>query len=305
MMNKQISALPDNQKVQVFKPDESAIRIHSLEIAEKIALRVKDCSALEKAVDAKLEEQALFAADFDSRFMAGGDRKSKKFQNDSTVNLKPNDYCNKFGFHYRTVRRWCEKLLDPEKREIERQTRKEKIYCLFDAKPSDNILVTKFTGNNEWYTPPEYIESARAVMGKIDVDPASNDHAQNTIKAQNYYTVNDNGLDAKWNGNVWLNPPYSSKEIKLFIDKLISELADGNTKQAILLTNNSTDTTWWHKAVNVSNAICFTAGRISFYDQNCGPSSPTNGQNFIYYGSNKHKFKTEFSKHGKIMEEML
>ena len=37
--------------------------------------------------------------------------------------LKPTDYCSQFGFHYRTVRRWCEKLLGPEKREIERQIR--------------------------------------------------------------------------------------------------------------------------------------------------------------------------------------
>jgi hypothetical protein len=30
---------------------------------------------------------------------------------------------------------------------------------------------TSFTGNNQWFTPPEHIELARRVLGEIDLDP--------------------------------------------------------------------------------------------------------------------------------------
>ena len=63
------------------------------------------------------------------------------------------------------------------------------------------------SGNNEWYTPGYIIEAAKKVLGTIDLDPASSDIANSIIKANIYYTIENDGLTKEWFGNIWLNPP--------------------------------------------------------------------------------------------------
>ncbi|HUX55998.1 MAG TPA: DNA N-6-adenine-methyltransferase [Bacteroidales bacterium] len=165
------------------------------------------------------------------------------------------------------------------------------------------IIMSKcFTGDNEWFTPAEYVEKSRNVMGSIDIDPASSDAAQQIVKAKQYYTVNDNGLDKNWIGNIFLNPPYSCTKIKAFTDKIIEEYKAGHIKQAIVLTNNNTDTTWFHKLAQISTVMCFTKGRIKFYNGE-EISDPMYGQVFFYIGNDSAKFKEYFSEVGLIMQD--
>ena len=44
-----------------------------------------------------------------------------------------------------------------------------------------NTHVANNSCNNEWYTPPKFIEAAREVMGSIDLDPATSKVAQETV----------------------------------------------------------------------------------------------------------------------------
>ena len=39
-------------------------------------------------------------------------------------------------------------------------------------------------------------------MGGIDLDPASSDIAQQTVKTTRYYTIVDDGLSHDWSGRV-------------------------------------------------------------------------------------------------------
>jgi len=157
-------------------------------------------------------------------------------------------------------------------------------------------------GSFDWYTPIKCINSAREVMGSIDIDPASSDTAQKKIKANKYYTRETNGLDKKWTGNVWLNPPYSMPEIKLFIDKLLVEYESGNVKQAIVLTNNSTDTQWFHSLSKFP--FCLTKGRLSFWNSEGETLAARQGQSLFYLGNNVDKFVDNFKQFGVVVRRI-
>jgi len=83
------------------------------------------------------------------------------------------------------------------------------------------------TSENDWYTPKEYVERARKVMGGIDLDPATTEFGQATVCADEFFTPIENGLEREWRGRVWLNPPYSQPDVSLFVSKLLAEYQAG------------------------------------------------------------------------------
>ena len=155
---------------------------------------------------------------------------------------------------------------------------------------------------DEWYTPKDYIEAARTVMGEITVDPASTQEAQEIIRAKVFYTKEDDSLrdGCAWNGCVWLNPPYSTPLINRFVTKLINEYDAGNVTQAIILTNNSSDTKWFHDLLSQFPA-CFTRGRVQFWRPDNSTFGARQGQTLFYLGDNISSFVSIFSSVGKVV----
>lgn len=171
---------------------------------------------------------------------------------------------------------------------------------IYDDEAAENHRA-KGTGDNEWFTPAQYVAAARKVMGAIDLDPATHPVAQEAIQATEFFTREDDALSREWHGRVWLNPPYAQPLIGQFIDKLVSEIEAGRVKQAVLLTHNYTDTAWFHAAQAHAALICFTRGRIKFLDPDGEDCAPTQGQAFFYYGPRIDRFRREFVPFGFVM----
>src|SRR5207253_227146 len=107
----------------------------------------------------------------------------------------------------------------------------------------EKAALDTMTGSFEWYTKPEWIARARAVMGGIDLDPASCAFAQRVVRASEWFDRKRDGLAQPWHGRVWINPPYGRGLLDKFIKKLIDERA--NYEQAIALVISLTETEWF------------------------------------------------------------
>ena len=158
----------------------------------------------------------------------------------------------------------------------------------------------------EWYTPKRYVESVREVFGEIDLDPATSDIANQTVQANQIFTVKEDGLLQNWSGRVFLSPPYGFRENesnqKLWSAKLIDEFQSGGVGEAILLANAMTASKWFQPLWDYT--LCFTDHQICFYrpDGSVG-NQPTHASVFVYLGQNRDRFANVFSEFGCIVEK--
>jgi ParB family chromosome partitioning protein len=140
-------------------------------------------------------------------------------------------------------------------------------------------------------------------MGSIDLDPASSELANRTVLATEYFTKQMDGLQQKWYGNVWLNPPYSQPLMSQFSDAIVGKCAE--YEQAIILVNNATETQWFQQIAGIADVICMVKGRIKFIDTNGNPSgAPLQGQCIFYVGDNTASFIREFNQYGTCLKRI-
>lgn len=160
--------------------------------------------------------------------------------------------------------------------------------------------------SNEWYTPKQYVDGVRQVLGEIDFDPASSEIANQTVMARQIFTLKEDGLMQKWHGRVFLSPPYgfrgNESNQKLWSKKLIEEWSRGKVSEAILLANAMTASKWFQPLWDYT--LCFTNHQIRFYrpDGSIG-NQPTHASVFVYLGQNRERFTDVFSLFGSIVEK--
>jgi ParB family chromosome partitioning protein len=274
----------------IVPPEQTKIEQARADAIIALAIKLKNWPLVESAVDLKLEEQTDFV-----EFWGRSVRSPGKPPINSDMELISVAQATEWtGINQPQVVRWGKKLKDYEK------YRAQQILAAFKRagiEAPENFRALG-TGNNEWFTPPQYIEAAREVMGEIDLDPATHPVAQQTVRAISHYTAADNGLVQPWHGRVWLNPPYAAPLVGQFIAKLVDEVTARNVAQAIVLTHNYTDGAWFHHAESAADLLCFTRGRVKFVDPDGDECMPTQGQAFFYYGPHGDRFRNVFSQFG-------
>ena len=173
---------------------------------------------------------------------------------------------------------------------------------LDDVREAEKRVVVPLSvgGGPEWFTPAEWVDLVREVLGSIDLDPASCAEAQEIVGADTYYSPEngEDGIELPWTGNVFVNPPYRVDPCRGFVDRFLTHDGAG-----IMLTANATDADWGQALLHGSDAICFPEGRIKFVrpgGNNAG--SAKFGQLFSYRGPDVARFEEVFSRRGKVFK---
>jgi len=284
---------------EIYDPGAAIEGIRKLDALENYYIAAKDLEPLRDVITEKLKAQLRHVIWWDENVRPAGqgsinaDRRYYSAEDAETLT----------DISQQQTSRWRKKLIPENKFEQTLDAALERCRRVCEMeKGSTDQKGASGTGENEWYTPDQYLDAARDVLGEIDLDPASSDAAQKKVNAKAHFTKETDGLAQDWHGRVWLNPPYAQPHIADFVSKLVGEVNVGRVSAAIMLTHNYTDNSWFHSAASIADAICFTRGRIRFYDNAGTLASPTQGQAFFYFGDDVDAFAERFSDIGVIMK---
>lgn len=160
-------------------------------------------------------------------------------------------------------------------------------------------LINQDSGNTEYYTDREIVESARRVLGGFDLDPASSLIANKIVKAAKFYSVEDDGLKHIWAGKVWMNHPFQKGLNKAWIRKLVDSFSEGRVTAAVCICYASTSEGWFQPLLQFPQ--CFPPRRTQYFlPDGTKKQGVTKGSVITYLGGDLAAFKREFEKHGTI-----
>ena len=109
----------------------------------------------------------------------------------------------------------------------------------------------------DWETPKKIFDTLNEEF-HFTLDAAAD---SNNAKCVRYFDKAADGLRQKWNGVVWLNPPYG-RGLEDWICKAIKETLNGVTTVMLLPARTSND--WFHRYLYNRYEIRFLRGRLKF-----------------------------------------
>lgn len=152
--------------------------------------------------------------------------------------------------------------------------------------------------SDAWYTPAPIIHAARAVLGRIDTDPASSVAAQAVVQASVWYDLCDDGLTQPWRRSVWLNPPYSNP--LPWVKRFVAHCGEpGNA--GIILVNCACSPEWAELLWAHGHAMCLFADRIRFWHPAKSSGSGDRDNMACYIGGAPAVFREQFGAFGRVV----
>ena len=130
---------------------------------------------------------------------------------------------------------------------------------------------------DDYRTPDQLFNTLNKQFGPFNLDVAAN--ADNS-KCDNFLDRQTNGLEAKWNGNVWCNPPYGRDMIK-WVKKAIHEIKNNDTVDSItMLIPIRSNSNYFHNLIMTNiDSLVFVKGRLKFG----GPNTQGKTKGSMFY----------------------
>lgn len=113
------------------------------------------------------------------------------------------------------------------------------------------------SATDQWATPQDFFDQQNALYGPFDVDVCAD---STNAKCQRFFDKSADGLQQKWSGKCWMNPPYG-REIGRWMKKAYESSLNGAL--VVCLVPARTDTNWWHDYA-MNGEITFIKGRLKF-----------------------------------------
>ncbi len=149
---------------------------------------------------------------------------------------------------------------------------------------------------------PRYVLDVIESFAPIDLDPCSNEFSK--VNAAVTVSPPDDGLSVPWHKykHVFVNPPYSHGQTKLWTAKAEHEFHQG-AMHITMLINASVETKPWQEHVwGSACAVAFWKERIKF-DRPDGGTSSQLPSALVYYGAEPERFAEHYRDYATVMKD--
>jgi ParB family chromosome partitioning protein len=145
--------------------------------------------------------------------------------------------------------------------------------------------------------PVALVEAARAVLGHIDVDPASSAETNLTVGAGVWFAPAD-GLTHEWPGRVFLHP--ARDQAQAFVRQLLDQYRRQVTSAAIVVLGTGPGGGEWFQPL-LDYLLCFPAQRQV---EGSSHADEVIHGSLVYLGAEEARFIDRFRQFGPIVKRV-